>query len=170
MASRPFAGAGPVSEAVRDGTLVRGPGDAARGDMNFFGLGLPEMLVIGVLALIFIGPEKLPGVIRDVMGFYRQVRSLGSEWREQVEREIGTDLRDLTKDVNQGLEAFGRSIEQQIQAVDEEIKDAQATAVNGSAPTLPASPDLPALTPPVPVTADGEDEDERPKSIDYLPG
>jgi hypothetical protein len=32
--------------------------------MNAFGLGLPELLVIGVLALIFIGPARLPGVIQ----------------------------------------------------------------------------------------------------------
>ena len=139
--------------------------------MNFFGLGLPEIVVIGVLALIFIGPQKLPGVIRDVMGFYRQVRSLGTEWREQVEREIGADLRDLTRDVNTGLEAFGRSIEQEIQSVDQEIRDAQAEALNGSQPAAslpPPSAELPPLPPPAPATP--EDEDEKPKSLDYLPG
>jgi Tat protein translocase TatB subunit len=133
--------------------------------MNIFGLGLPELLVVGVLALIFIGPEKLPGVIRDLMSFYRQVRSLGTEWREQVEREIGADLRSFSQDVNQGLEAFGRSIEQEIQAVDDEIRDAQATA---SAPLPPSRPqEFPEL--PAAQKAD-EDDDDRPKSIDYLPG
>jgi sec-independent protein translocase protein TatB len=89
--------------------------------MSFFGLGIFEIIIIGVLALIFIGPEKLPGVIRDLMGFYRQIRSLGTEWREQVEREIGADLRSLTTNVNEGLEAFGRSIEREIEQVDAEI-------------------------------------------------
>lgn len=140
--------------------------------MSFLGLGIPELLVVGVLALIFIGPEKLPGVIRDIMGFYRQVRSLGTEWREQVEREIGGDLTSLTRDLNEGLEAFGRSIEQEIQQVDQEIKDAQAAATTptGSATAVaePPSPsEFPAL--PVPAEAD-EDEDDRPTSIDYLPG
>lgn len=137
--------------------------------MNILGFGLPELLVIGVLALIFIGPEKLPGVIRDVLGFYRQVRSLGSEWREQVEREIGTDLRSLTQDVNQGLEAFGRSVESEIQQVDAEIKDAQAKALDTGA-TPPSTPqEFPSLPAPEKPPAD-DDEDERPKSIDYLPG
>jgi Tat protein translocase TatB subunit len=132
--------------------------------MNIFGLGLPELLVVGVLALIFIGPEKLPGVIRDLMGFYRQVRSLGTEWREQVEREIGADLRSFTQDVNQGLEAFGRSIEQEIQAVDDEIRDAQATA------NAPLPPSRPVEFPELPAAQPDEDDDDRPKSIDYLPG
>ncbi len=134
--------------------------------MNFFGIGLFEMLIIGVLALIFIGPEKLPGVIRQVMSAYRQIRSLGTEWREQVEREIGSDLRSLTQDINEGLEAFGRSVEQEIQQVDAEIRDAQAAAME---PALPASAEFPAL-PPAPAASPDDDVDDRPKSIDYLPG
>jgi sec-independent protein translocase protein TatB len=134
--------------------------------MSFFGLGLPELIIIGILALIFIGPEKLPGVIRDVMGFYRQIRSLGTEWREQVEREIGGDIRSLTNDLNQGLEAFGRSIEREVEQVDAEIRDAQAAALQEPAPTNP--PEFPAL--PASLTQEDADEDVRPKSIDYLPG
>jgi sec-independent protein translocase protein TatB len=134
--------------------------------MSFFGLGLPELIIIGILALIFIGPEKLPGVIRDVMGFYRQIRSLGTEWREQVEREIGSDIRSLTSDINQGLEAFGRSIEREVEQVDAEIKDAQAAALDQPAPTNP--PEFPAL--PTASTPDDPDDDVRSKSIDYLPG
>lgn len=133
--------------------------------MSFFGLGPLELLVVGVLALIFIGPEKLPGVIRDIMGAYRQVRSLGTEWREQVEREIGGDLRSLTADVNQGIEAFGRSIEQEIQQVDQEIKDAQAAVMDE--PVTPPPAEFPSL--PAPEQTD-DDEDDRPKSLDYLPG
>ena len=136
--------------------------------MNFFGLGLPEMLVIGVLALIFIGPQRLPGVIRDVMSFYRQIRALGTEWREQVEREIGADLRDLTRDVNEGLEAFGRTIEQQIQEVDNEIRDAQAAVMDDGASPPPSNPDLPPLLPPPTETSVDEDADTRP--MDYRPG
>jgi sec-independent protein translocase protein TatB len=133
--------------------------------MSFFGLGIFEIAIIGVLALIFIGPEKLPSVIRDLMGAYRQVRSLGTEWREQVEREIGADLRSLTQDVNQGLEAFGRSIEQEIEQVDAEIKDAQAVAMAQPKPANP--PEFPTL--PTAETKSTDDEDDRPKSIDYRP-
>jgi hypothetical protein len=104
-------------------------------------------------------------VIRDLMGLYRQIRSLGAEWREQVEREIGADLRSLTGDINQGLEAFGKSIEREIEQVDAEIKDAQAVAMEQPEPPGPA--EFPSV--PAPEKAD-EDDDDRPKSIDYLPG
>jgi sec-independent protein translocase protein TatB len=144
--------------------------------MSFLGLGIPEMILCAVLALIFIGPERLPGVIRQVLSAYRQVRSLGNEWREQVEREIGADLRSLTEDVNVGLEAFGRSIEQQIQDVDAEIKDAQATAMGtntgattATAAVAPANPDLPELPPPATASAD-DDEERGKRPFDYRPG
>jgi len=137
--------------------------------MSFFGIGPLELIIIAVLALIFIGPEKLPGVIRDLLGFYRQIRALGTEWREQVEREIGTDLRSLTTDINQGLEAFGRSIEREIEQVDAEIRDAQAAAPAPS-PAVERPAEFPALSAPAPA-ADDEDEDERKaSSLDYLPG
>lgn len=134
--------------------------------MSFFGVGPFEMIVIAILALIFIGPARLPGVVRDVMGFYRQVRSLGTEWREQVEREIGSDLRSLTGDLNQGLEAFGKSIEREIEQVDAEIKDAQAAVMEQPAPPAPA--EFPSL--PAPEKGGDHDDDDRPKSIDYRPG
>ncbi|HET9464680.1 MAG TPA: hypothetical protein VFO71_04035 [Gemmatimonadales bacterium] len=134
--------------------------------MSFFGVGPFEMMVIAVLALIFIGPARLPGVIRDLMGLYRQIRSLGTEWREQVEREIGSDLRSLTGDINQGLEAFGKSIEREIEQVDAEIKDAQAAVLEQPAPPAPA--EFPTL--PAPERAGDDDDDDRPKSIDYRPG
>jgi sec-independent protein translocase protein TatB len=140
--------------------------------MSFLGLGIPEMLVIGVLALIFIGPERLPGVIRQVLSAYRQVRSLGNEWREQVEREIGADLRSLTEDVNVGLEAFGRSIEQQIQDVDAEIRDAQQAALGtgSTTATAPTNPDLPELPPPAASADEDEDEEKGKRPLDYRPG
>ncbi|GIT04249.1 MAG: hypothetical protein CM1200mP28_15080 [Deltaproteobacteria bacterium] len=31
-----------------------------------FGIGLPEMFIIAVVAFIFIGPDKLPGVLRSI--------------------------------------------------------------------------------------------------------
>ena len=134
--------------------------------MNFFGLGFLEMLVVGVLALIFIGPERLPGVIRQVMTAYRQIRSLGTEWREQVEREIGTDIRELTGEINQGLEAFGRSIEREVQEVEGEIKEAQAAATQEPPSTLPEFPPLPGP----PAGGPAVDDDEEPRPLDYRPG
>ena len=46
-----------------------------------FGLGGVEMLVIGIAALIFIGPKELPTVMNRVGKVVGQIRRMGSEFQ-----------------------------------------------------------------------------------------
>lgn len=55
---------------------------------SFFGIGLMELFVIAVIALIVLGPERLPGAMRSVANFMRQVREVGSEFTSQFSEEI----------------------------------------------------------------------------------
>ena len=54
-----------------------------------FGIGSPEFIVIAVVALVVLGPERIPDVMRRIGQFYRQARemsdSLTSELRQQWE-------------------------------------------------------------------------------------
>ena len=52
-----------------------------------FGLGTGELLVVAALALIFIGPEKLPGFAASVGKFIRQLKNTVDE----IKTEIKTD-------------------------------------------------------------------------------
>ena len=72
-----------------------------------FGIGLPELIIIAVVALIFIGPKNLPGVLRSLGRGLVQVKRATNEVREtvqeemnQIEREI--DLKDV-KEAATGL-------------------------------------------------------------------
>ena len=65
-----------------------------------FGIGLPEMIVIAIVALVFIGPKNLPGVLRSVGRGMVQLKRATNEVRttvqgemDQIEREI--DLKDV---------------------------------------------------------------------------
>ena len=65
-----------------------------------FGIGLPEMIIIAVVALIFIGPDKLPGVLRSIgKGLVElkratsDVRSTVQEEMQKIEEEI--DLKEV---------------------------------------------------------------------------
>ena len=55
---------------------------------SFFGIGLMELFVIAVIALIVLGPERLPGAMRSVANFMRQLREVGSEFTSQFSDEI----------------------------------------------------------------------------------
>ena len=68
-----------------------------------FGIGLPEMIVIAIVALVFIGPKNLPGVLRSVGRGLVQLKRATNEVRttvqdemDQIEREI--DLKDVRED------------------------------------------------------------------------
>jgi sec-independent protein translocase protein TatB len=61
---------------------------------SFFGIGVFELVFIFIFALIFLGPERLPQVMRQVLGFIRQVRSLSSDISKQINTEFG-DLGEL---------------------------------------------------------------------------
>ena len=57
-----------------------------------FDFGFSELLVILVLALIVLGPEKLPGVVRKVGRWVGRARAMARQFQEQLEEEI--DLED----------------------------------------------------------------------------
>ena len=73
---------------------------------SFFGIGPMELFVIAVLALIVLGPERLPGAIREVAKQLRALRSISNEFTSQFSEELqaldelnpNKILRDLTTD------------------------------------------------------------------------
>ena len=53
-----------------------------------FGIGLPEMIIIAVVALIFIGPDKLPGVLRSIGKGLVELKRATSDVRSNVQEEM----------------------------------------------------------------------------------
>ena len=76
-----------------------------------FGIGLPELIIIAVVALIFIGPDKLPGVLRSIgKGLVElkratsDVRSTVQEEMQKIEDEIEIkEVRDSAQDFKNEL-------------------------------------------------------------------
>ena len=56
-----------------------------------FDFGFSEILVILVLALIVLGPERLPGVVRKVGRWVGRARAMARQLQEQLEEEIDLD-------------------------------------------------------------------------------
>ena len=98
-----------------------------------FDISWSEFLLIGVVALIVIGPKELPGVLRTLGQYTRKVRSMAADFQNQFqeamrEAEMG-DLKkqvddlaqdvknfDPLKDVRSDLEATGKDIERSLEA------------------------------------------------------
>lgn len=61
-----------------------------------------ELVVIGVVALIVLGPEKLPGAIRSVTGFIAGVRQFGQQMKAELVDEIRVhELHQKLKDAEE---------------------------------------------------------------------
>lgn len=66
-----------------------------------FNMGLTEMLIIGAIALIVIGPTKLPGVARAIGRGLTEFRKATNEFKSTVATELkdvsGSEVQDLKK-------------------------------------------------------------------------
>ena len=58
-----------------------------------FDIGFSEILVIFILALIVLGPEKLPKVVREVGRWVGRARAMARQFQDQLEEEVDVDRR-----------------------------------------------------------------------------
>ena len=56
-----------------------------------FDIGFSEILVIFILALIVLGPEKLPRVVREVGRWVGRARAMARQFQDQLEEEVDLD-------------------------------------------------------------------------------
>ncbi len=67
-----------------------------------FDIGWGELLVIGVVALIVIGPKELPGVLRALGQWTGKLRRMASDFQGQFQEAIReAEMTDLKKEVDQ---------------------------------------------------------------------
>ena len=72
-----------------------------------FGIGLPEMIIIAVVALIFIGPDKLPGVLRSIGKGLVELKRATSDVRSTVQEEMQKIEEEIElKEVRQSAQDF----------------------------------------------------------------
>ncbi|NBS94035.1 MAG: twin-arginine translocase subunit TatB, partial [Betaproteobacteria bacterium] len=65
-----------------------------------FDIGFGELVVIGVVALLVLGPERLPRVARDVGRWIGRARRYVERMREEIDREVElTELQRLRDEI-----------------------------------------------------------------------
>lgn len=60
-----------------------------------FGIGLPELAVIIVVAVVVFGPDRLPDFARQAGRFVRQVRQFTQAARDDIRSELGPEFADF---------------------------------------------------------------------------
>ncbi|WP_020210060.1 Sec-independent protein translocase protein TatB [Gilvimarinus chinensis] len=82
-----------------------------------FDIGFFELLVIAIVSLVIIGPERLPETVRSVSLWIGRLKRSLRETRSEIEKQIGADdiRRQLhNEEIMRNLEATRRDIEQAV--------------------------------------------------------
>ncbi|PIE39261.1 MAG: twin-arginine translocase subunit TatB [Gammaproteobacteria bacterium] len=72
-----------------------------------FDIGFVELVLVGVVALLVIGPERMPGAVRTTMGWVRHIRRSIGDIKTEIEQDLHNDkilseLRQAKQDVERG--------------------------------------------------------------------
>jgi sec-independent protein translocase protein TatB len=60
-----------------------------------FGIGYPELLVLALVGLIVLGPDRLPEYARDAARLLRTLRDVATGARQQLKDELGPEFADV---------------------------------------------------------------------------
>lgn len=86
-----------------------------------FDIGFTEVVLIGIVALVVIGPERLPGVAMTAGKYVGRLRRFINNVRADVENELKTDeIRQLIAEQQQELS----SLKQAVNEAGKELSDA----------------------------------------------
>ena len=115
-----------------------------------FDIGFAELLLIGVVGLLVVGPEQLPGAVRTVLAWVSRFRRSFEQIRTEVRRELHNDeimqkLKAESQDLERQVRDTTQSVEQEIQTLGNEasnsLQPTSSTTDPASSPPLGASPD-----------------------------
>ncbi|UAN01600.1 Sec-independent protein translocase protein TatB [Achromobacter mucicolens] len=121
-----------------------------------FDVSLTELMVVGVVALIVIGPERLPKVARTVGHLLGRAQRYVNDVKSDIQREIEldelrkfkTEMEDAAQGVQQSLNETGASLQEPVQQFRAELDEVAREASGKAAPAASADTQTPAADTP----------------------
>ncbi len=88
-------------------------------------MGFFELLIIGVIALVVFGPEKLPKVIYDVGKTWRTIRRSANAFKHDFEQTISAEVKadEHNQKILNTLEENNIAINETLETLSQDIKD-----------------------------------------------
>ncbi len=101
-----------------------------------FEIGFSELLLIAVISLLVLGPERLPTAVRTVALWIGRIRRQFQEIKTEVEREIGADeIRAQLRN-----EAIMDELRQSREALESSVRELGSDVAKIGTPTTAAAP------------------------------
>jgi len=94
-----------------------------------FDIGFSELLVIGVVALIVIGPERLPRVARTIGHLMGRMQRYVADVKADIDREVELEeLRKMRDSLQQAATTIESSVQSELTKAETELNQAAQTA------------------------------------------
>ena len=111
-----------------------------------FDIGFSELVVIGLVALIVIGPEKLPRVARTVGHLVGRLQRYVADVKSDINREVELDeLRKMRDSVQEAAASIENSVTSGFSKAEAELKGSLSTDPPAEPVPEPAALDSPGL-------------------------
>ena len=131
-----------------------------------FDISFGELMVIGVVALVVIGPEKLPKVARTVGALVGCAQRYVSDVKADIHREVNlSELKQVQSDLTSAAEHFQQSMQKEITEAQQSVAQVATEAQHAVAAPSSASP----VTPPAAPAATSAAAPPPPPSSDRAP-
>ena len=124
-----------------------------------FDVGFSELIVIALVALIVIGPERLPRVARTVGALLGRAQRYVNEVKADIQREVDLDelknLKSTFEDAAKTVEQSLHQVEQELQATGESLNQsisaavedkAESAVIEQAASAIPGAGEIPAAS------------------------
>lgn len=126
-----------------------------------FDVGWGELFLIGIVALIVVGPKDLPGLFRTLGQFTGRARMMARDFQRTLEQaadeagvsEVQKTLRGVDQSLSSASDAARRFADRKIGGLDPEADPAPKPVVKAPATVSPAPPLPDAPAPVVPMAA-----------------
>lgn len=133
-----------------------------------FDIGFFELLVVGIVALLVIGPERLPETLRTAALWWGRIKRALQSTRTELEQQLGADdirrqlhNEEIMKRLNATREEISRAVNENVQDIQNNLRPADTAAAADTAAVAEPAPatvevapeQTPAATAPKPADA-----------------
>ncbi|HET6804920.1 MAG TPA: Sec-independent protein translocase protein TatB [Frateuria sp.] len=126
-----------------------------------------KMLLLALIALLVLGPEKLPGAARTAGALVRRVRNTWDSVRAEVEREL--EIEEIKRTAREAA-ARAEAAQAQMNATARDVREAVGSVVATPSPAPGAGPHAEPGRLAQPAVDEGDEGDEAPPERDTRTG
>jgi len=134
--------------------------------MNFFNIGTGELLLIFVIALIVVGPRRLPEIARTLGKIMNDLRKMSQEFTTQMTQELNAPAKEL-REITQELEAPARELREMTREMSAPAKELREITQELEAPAKELREMTPEMSPPAKGNESAVTNDQLPVTDDH---